>query len=98
MASLMNLLRRRRAEAPAGAGQGAAPAWARSLFAAELSPHLQSEGGDVLVWTIEDQASTATITDQFKANAEEYHRRYAASDHFEKLFRQGLQASGIGVA
>src|SRR6185312_9560327 len=96
MASLMNLLRRRTPSA-AGARGGSPPAWARPLFGVELSPHLQSDTGDVLVWTVEDQASTATITDQFKANAEEYHRRYAASDHFEKLFRQGLEASGVKV-
>jgi SAM-dependent methyltransferase len=98
MASLMNLLRRREA-APATVTDGpAAPAWARGLFAASLVPHLQDGQGRVLVWTIENDASTATITDQFKANAEEYHRRYAASDHFERLFRQALDATGVKVA
>ena len=95
MASLMNLLRRKGAP-PRSPGQ--APSWAQPLFGAELAPHLQNDAGEVLVWTVEDRASTAAITDQFKANAEEYHRRYAASDHFEKLFRQGLEASGIKVA
>ena len=94
MTSLMSLLRRK----PAGTPQGAAPAWARALFTAGLSPHLQSDAGDILVWTIQDTASTATITDQFKANAEEYHQRYAASDHFERLFLQGLKGTGIRVA
>lgn len=102
MASLINLLRRKTPPAARKAGEmtpsGSLPEWAAPLFRAELSPHLQSDAGEVLVWTVEDQASTATITDQFKANAEEYHRRYAASDHFEKLFRQGLEASGIAVA
>lgn len=98
MASLMDLLRHKKPVASKAVSASGGPGWARSLFTAELSPHLQSDDGNVLVWTIEDHASTATITDQFKANAEEYHRRYAASDHFEKLFRQGLLASGIGVA
>ncbi|WP_372784891.1 class I SAM-dependent methyltransferase [Phenylobacterium sp.] len=99
MASLMNLLRRRPVEAPrVASGGGGAPAWAQALFSTDLAPELQSDSGDVLVWTIEDRASTATITDQFKANAEEYHRRYAASDHFEKLFRQGLLATSLVVA
>jgi SAM-dependent methyltransferase len=91
MALLKDLLRRGRPAAPT-------PAWARPLFAAELSAHLRRKDGAVLVWTIEDQTSTAAITDQFKANAEEYHRRYAASEHFERLFRNGLEASGIEVA
>lgn len=97
MASLMNLLRRKPGEAKTSAAPGAPPAWARALFTAELSPQLQS-GAGVLVWTVEDAASTATITDQFKANADEYHRRYAASDHFEKLFRQALAATAIAIA
>ena len=78
---------------PAGA-----PAWVRPLFAADLAPQLRRDDGAVLVWTIEDQGSTAAITDQFKANAEEYHRRYAHSAHFERLFRQGIEATGITVA
>lgn len=96
MASLMNLLRRK-PPAPA-APSDAAPPWAAALFTAALTPHLRSDDGAVLVWSIEDRASTAVITDQFKANAEEYHRRYAASDHFEKLFRQGLDATGVTVS
>jgi SAM-dependent methyltransferase len=56
------------------------------------------DDGEVLVWTIDDPGSAATVTDQFTANAEEYHRRYAASDHFERLFRQGIEASGAQVA
>jgi SAM-dependent methyltransferase len=91
MASLTDLLRR---NLPAGP----APAWARPLFATELSAHLRRDDGKVLVWTIEDQASKAAITDQFKANAEEYHRRYSASDHFERLFLKSLEATGITVA
>ena len=99
----MNLLRRRRPEPPGATAPGetpspSAPAWARALFTSELAAHLQNQAGDVLVWTIRDSDSTATITDQFKANAEEYHRRYAASDHFEKLFRQALAATGIAIA
>jgi len=76
----------------------APPAWTGPLFAAELAPHLRRQDGEVLVWTITDRASKATVTDQFKANAEEYHRRYAHSDHFERLFRQGIEATGIEVA
>jgi SAM-dependent methyltransferase len=84
-----------------GFGRAAAPpppAWARPLFAAELTPELARPEGEVLVWTIKDRRSKATISDQFKANAEEYHQRYAHSDHFERLFRQGIEATGIAVA
>ena len=66
-------------------------------FACELAPALTDTHGEVLVWGVTSDASDATITDQFKANADEYHRRYAASDHFEALFRQALAASGITV-
>jgi len=76
----------------------APPAWARPLFAAELAPHLRRQDGEVLVWTIEDRVSKATVTDQFTANAEEYHRRYAHSDHFERLFRRAIEATGIEVS
>jgi SAM-dependent methyltransferase len=98
MASLLDRLRGKGAEAPTSSSASAPPTWARSLFSAELAPVLASDDGHVLVWTIEDRASTATITDQFKANAEEYHRRYAASDHFQALFSQALTATGLKVA
>jgi SAM-dependent methyltransferase len=103
MASLMDRLRGRTGQATSPAAAPAAappsvPTWAPPLFKAGLSPLLQTPEGAVLVWTIADKASTGAITDQFKANAEEYHRRYAASDHFEALFRQALDATGIQVA
>jgi len=74
------------------------PAWAAPLFAAPLTPHLRRGDGEVLVWTVRDRASKARITEQFKAGAEEYHRRYAASDHFEHLFRQALNDTALSVA
>jgi SAM-dependent methyltransferase len=106
MASLIDRLRGKGGQISSAAppvgqmplGAPAPPAWARSLFTAELAPFLQNETGDVLVWTIEDRASTATITEQFKSNAEEYHRRYAASDHFQALFNQALAATGLTIA
>jgi len=74
------------------------PAWAQPLFGSDLTPHLRRPDGAVLVWTVRDKASKAAITQQFKAGAEEYHRRYAASDHFEHLFRQALNDTAIAVA
>jgi ubiquinone/menaquinone biosynthesis C-methylase UbiE len=91
MAMLKDLIARTR---PAGPP----PAWARPLFAADLVPHRRRPDGEVLVWTVRDKASKAAITQQFKAGAEEYNRRYAASDHFEHLFRQALNDTAIAVA
>ena len=93
MPSLMDRLRGR---SPAPAAPP--PAWAQALFAAPLSVQLAGPAGEALVWTLADKLSRATITDQFRAGAGEYHRRYAASDHFEALFRQALAATGVTVA
>jgi SAM-dependent methyltransferase len=104
MAGLFGLLRRKPAAGGEGrgevrdeAGAAALPAWARPLFASALQPAV-TDGAEVLVWSIRDDASTAVISDQFKANAGDYHARYAASDHFEKLFRRALEATGAQVA
>lgn len=95
---MFHLLGRNRAKPPAERAETAGlPAWARPLFASALAPRRRAPDGDVLVWAIEDDASLATISDQFKAHAEDYHLRYAASDHFEALFNQGLAAAGISV-
>lgn len=76
----------------------ALPPWARGLFSSVLTPLLQSGDGGALVWSIRNDATQATVTDQFKANAEEYNRRYAASEHFEALFRQALDSAGVKIA
>jgi SAM-dependent methyltransferase len=96
MNSLFGRLGRRTAARPV---RTPAPltAWAPALFASGLLPCI-AENGEVLVWSIENDASTAVISDQFKANAGDYHQRYAASDHFEALFRQALAQTAIGVA
>jgi SAM-dependent methyltransferase len=91
MAALKDLMRRVTGPAPTP------PDWAAPLFAAELTPQVRGKEGEVLVWTVRDKASKAAITQQFKANAEEYHRRYAASDHFEALFRQALDTTAVSV-
>jgi SAM-dependent methyltransferase len=101
MAFLRDLLRGGRSAA--GPRDRPGQAWAQPLFARELTPLLRRDpllrdGGEVLVWTIDDPGSAGTITDQFTANAEEYHRRYAASDDFERLFRQGIEATGVEIA
>lgn len=97
MAFLKDLLGRNRG-AGAGPASAAPAAWAVPLFQTPLTAAVADASGHTLVWTVEDAGSTATITDQFKAGAEEYHRRYAASDHFERLFRQAVDQTAIAVA
>lgn len=67
-------------------------------MASAIAPQRVGSAGEVLVWGVKDDTSAATISDQFKLHAEDYHQRYAASDHFEILFRQALAATGIKVA
>jgi len=97
MVSLFGLLRRKTAVRTSEAPAPTLPGWAQPVLVSELKPCV-TDGGEALVWAIRDDASTAVISDQFKANAGDYHQRYAASDHFEKLFRNGLGATGIEVA
>lgn len=75
-----------------------APAWAGELFSSPLAPVTDAQGRAAGVWTLTAQASDARISDQFIAGAGAYHARYAASSHFEELFRQALEATGIAVA
>src|SRR3954453_15560830 len=72
------------------------PAWAADLLTSALAE--VAPGAAAAVWRIRDDASTATISDQFKADADGYHARYAASAHFRALFEQALRISGIQVA
>lgn len=72
------------------------PSWLGDVFDAELTPVVQASSG-AQVWRIADDKSEATISAQFQANAGEYHRRYAASDHFERLFRQALDQTGVAI-
>jgi SAM-dependent methyltransferase len=92
MASLFGIGRKSAAE-PA---RTALPDWAAPLFAAALQPALK-DGEEVLVWALPDDASTAVVSGQFTDHAADYHRRYAASDHFERLFRRALEDAGAGL-
>src|SRR3954466_14550850 len=73
------------------------PAWATSVFSSNLAVLGEAADGAV-VWSIANDTSDATISDQFRANAGDYHARYAASDHFERLFQRAIAATGIEVA
>jgi SAM-dependent methyltransferase len=74
------------------------PSWAEPLFASELVPAMDAEGRATRVWAIAGDTSDARISEQFKANAGDYHARYAASRHFEKMFRKALTETGTAVA
>jgi SAM-dependent methyltransferase len=74
----------------------AVPPWAQDVFVSDLLL-LGEVAAGAAVWTVTDDASTATISDQFRANAGDYHARYAASGHFEKLFTDALAATGVQV-
>ena len=76
----------------------ALPIWAQGLFASALVAIANSAERPAPVWAVADAMSDARISDQFKANAGDYHARYAASGHFETMFRGALEASGITVA
>jgi len=79
-----------------GLGAVEAPPWARALIASRLLPSVTDDAGKVLVWSVDDH-STATVSSQFTADAGAYHKRYAASDHFEALIAQALSATGVTV-
>ena len=81
----------------ARASAGALPAWAEGLFSGPLIPVEDAAGRPTPVWAIAGVRSAARVSEQFTANAGEYHARYAASGHFEGLFRQALEASKIAV-
>jgi SAM-dependent methyltransferase len=74
------------------------PDWAADLFTAPLVPLHDTAGRATPVWSIDADSTGAKISEQFKANAGEYHARYAASAHFEILFRQALTATDLQVA
>ncbi|MEO8115773.1 MAG: class I SAM-dependent methyltransferase [Phenylobacterium sp.] len=73
----------------------APPAWANRLFASRLAPLVVGPDGEVGVWSIAGDKSRSTITDQFTANAGEYHARYSASAHFQNLINQAFLQTGL---
>lgn len=74
--------------------EAAAPAWAAALFGRRLVP---LSDGSAAVWGLEDDQIGARISDQFKANAGEYHARYAAAAHFQALFEQTIGKLGLSI-
>lgn len=75
----------------------AAPTWAAELFRPTLSPAISDDDGMPLVWSVDGDASTARISEQFKANAGTYEARYAASAHFEGLYGQAIAQAGLSI-
>jgi SAM-dependent methyltransferase len=78
------------------------PDWAPALFSRPLAPLAQgpdvpSSSGAATVWGIEGDLIAGRISAQFTVNAGEYHARYAASAHFEALFRNTLARLDVTV-
>jgi SAM-dependent methyltransferase len=73
------------------------PTWATAVFNSELAVLGQAADG-APVWAIAGDTSEATISDQFRANAGDYHARYSASEHFERLFQKAIASTGIAIA
>jgi SAM-dependent methyltransferase len=83
---------------PAEPDVGSPPAWAEPLFPRTLAPLTDSRGRPTGAWQVEGAAIAARVSGQFTDEADTYHRRYSASDHFEALFRQALAVSRVKVA
>ena len=73
------------------------PAWAARLFTRDLVPLAQGPDPAATVWGLAGDQIAGGISEQFTANAAEYHARYAASAHFEALFRNTLTRLEITV-
>jgi SAM-dependent methyltransferase len=84
-------------DAEIGVSNAALPAWAQGLFASELVHVSDAAGRPTPVWAIPGDCSEGRVSEQFTANAGQYHARYAASAHFENLFRQALSGARIKV-
>lgn len=74
-----------------------APSWTDRVFKSAIRPLIQGADGRALVWSILGDQTEASISDQFKSRAGEYHTRYSASAHFEGLFRSAIAATEIVV-
>ncbi|HLZ74608.1 class I SAM-dependent methyltransferase [Phenylobacterium sp.] len=77
-------------EAVALSDSQAPPAWAAGLFARKLVPLAQRPDPAATVWGIEADRIAGQISEQFTANAGEYHARYANAAHFQGLFEQTI--------
>jgi SAM-dependent methyltransferase len=75
----------------------AAPAWAASLFGRRLVPLARGPDPAATVWGIEADQIAGHISEQFTANAGEYHARYANAGHFQRLFEQTIGKLGLTI-
>ncbi|WP_296596570.1 class I SAM-dependent methyltransferase [Phenylobacterium sp.] len=72
------------------------PPWAAAVFRSDLAEAGRTASG-APIWRIADDTSQATISDQFRANAGDYHARYSASDHFQRLFETALAVTSTRI-
>jgi SAM-dependent methyltransferase len=73
------------------------PPWAAALFGRRLVPLAQGPSSAATVWGLQDDRIAGRISEQFKADAGQYHARYAASAHFEALFAQTLRELKVTI-
>lgn len=69
------------------------PSWAAGLVRGALRP----VAGAATVFEIDGATTTASISEQFTADAGTYEARYAASDHFKRLFSDALAHTSLSV-
>ena len=84
-------------EAVSLSGSRAAPDWAQALFGRRLTSLAQGPDPAATVWGIEDDRIAGHVSEQFTANAGEYHARYANAAHFQALFEQAIGKLGLTV-
>ena len=84
-------------EAVSLSGSRTAPAWAAELFGRRLIPLAQGADPAATVWGIEADRIAGHISEQFTANAGEYHARYANAAHFQGLFEQAIETFGLTI-
>jgi SAM-dependent methyltransferase len=73
------------------------PPWAAGVFGRRLVPLAQGPDPAATVWGLEDDRIAGRISEQFTANAGEYHARYAAAAHFQSLFEQTIGKLGLTI-
>jgi SAM-dependent methyltransferase len=73
------------------------PAWAAQVFGRPLVPLARGPDAAATVWGLKDDRIAGRISEQFTANAGEYHARYAAAAHFQALFEQTIGKLGLTI-
>jgi len=73
------------------------PAWTQALFGRRLVAVAEGPSAAATVWGLEGDRIEGGISEQFKSGAGEYHARYAASAHFQRLFENTISKLGLAI-